>query len=85
MNPDIGNALFFLAGAGLMAYDCLTLYRHKQLRGLFWPSRAFWISWEIWTVYYYIALNQPWSFAASFVYLLFNITWAIMAWHYRKN
>lgn len=72
-------------GAALLWYDVRVVYLHKQIRGVWWPARSFFMFWGLWNILYYPSLDQWWSFWAGVALVSANLAWCILAWGYRKN
>lgn len=88
MTPEIAdalNAIFELGGACLLWYDVIVVYRHKQIRGVWWPARAWFLAWGVWNLLYYPSLDQWLSFTAGLFIVAANLVWCVLAHRYRKN
>ncbi len=79
------NGSFEALGAVLLWYDVRVVYLHKQIRGVWWPARSFFMFWGFWNILYYPSLDQWWSFWAGVALVSANLVWCILAWGYRKN
>lgn len=79
MNPDIANAAIELFGAGFTWRNAYQLYKERSLSGVYWPSTLFFTLWGAWNIFYYTALNQPFSFYAGILLTSGNAAWVILA------
>ena len=84
MNDTI-NALFEIVGAVMVARNCLTLYRHKAVRGISILSTAFFTGWGLWNIYYYPSLGQLLSSLAAVALTFFNLIWEFQMIYYRSK
>jgi hypothetical protein len=84
VSPDLFNGIFEAGGAVLLWLDVQRLHRDKMLRGVYWPVRVFFASWGFWNIYYYHAIQQPFSFWAGLGVVAANTVWCLLAWKYRK-
>jgi hypothetical protein len=80
--PDLVNAVFELGGAIISWINVIALWRHKQVRGVFWPLSFFWTAWGLWNLYYYAALNQRLSWVAGCVLTSASVAWFVLATYY---
>ena len=62
MNADLVNGLIEAVSGLFLLNNCRVLYAHKQARGVSMLSVGFFTLWGFWNLYYYPALNQPFSF-----------------------
>ena len=85
MLPDHINGLFEFTGAYFTWRNAYTLYRDKQIKGVYWPTTAFFSAWGIWNLFYYPALNQMWSFFGGIVLVIGNIAWLLLLMCYLKK
>lgn len=79
MWPDLINASVELGGAYFTWRNYLELRRARELRGVYWPTMAFFTAWGIWNLVYYPALGQWYSFAAGIVLAAGNLAWVLLA------
>lgn len=85
MSPvDLINAAFEGVGACLTALDVLRIRKDKQVKGVHWPTRAFWTVWGIWNIWYYSAVGHPFSFWAGAALAAVNGIWTAHAAWYSK-
>lgn len=83
MSIDLVNGLFEAGGAVLLWLDVARLARDRQLRGVYWPVRAFFLLWGVWNLWYYPASGQLWSYYAGLGVVAANAVWCGLAWRYR--
>jgi hypothetical protein len=81
---DVVNGTFELCGAVFMSRDAYKLYGDKQIKGVHWFSRFFFLSWGLWNVRYYPGLDQWVSFCGGIALALANVAWCSLALKYRK-
>lgn len=77
--PDLINGLFELAGAGFTWRNAVQLLRDRELRGVYWPTSAFFSTWGVWNLAYYPALGQWLSFAGGVLLVSGNLAWVALA------
>jgi hypothetical protein len=82
--PDIINGCFEAFGAVAAFINIVTLYKHKTVKGTYWPSSFFWATWGIWNVYFYWHLAQWFSLVAGACLAIMTAIWLIMAIYYIK-
>lgn len=85
MNFDLINGAFELLGAILTWRNALQLKRDRELRGVYWPTTAFFAAWGIWNLIYYPALGQWASFAGGVLLVAGNVAWVVMALRLRLD
>lgn len=85
MSPDLINGLFELAGAALQWVNVAKLARDREVKGVYWPITAFHVSWGVWNMYFYSAVNAPMSVVGAAVLLLANVAWVWLALKYRRT
>ena len=73
--PDIINGCFESIGGILGWHNVLTLYRHKQVRGISLQSVSFFTAWGWWNIYFYSHLNQWVSWCGGLVLASANLVW----------
>jgi hypothetical protein len=82
---DLINGTIELIGALLIAYNCLLLYKHKEVQGVSVMTTAFFSAWGVWNLYFYPS-NQLWfSFGGGVCLATANLTWVGMAIYYSKK
>lgn len=81
---DLINGTFEFCGAVFMSRDAYKLYRDKQIRGVHWMSRFFFLSWGFWNIRYYPGLGQWLSFSGGIALATANLIWCLLALKYRK-
>lgn len=84
MSNDLINGGFELVGAVMVWLSVLALYRQKEVRGVFWPSWAFFAAWGMWNLHYYPSLEQMVSFYAGLLLVSGNVAWVVLALYYRR-
>ena len=83
MNPDIANGLFELVGAYFSWMNTYTLWKERELKGVYWPTTAFFTLWGLWNLYYYPALGHWWSFYAGVLLVSGSAAWVALAIRFR--
>ena len=78
-SPDIINGLFELVGAAFTWRNALQLRTDGEIRGVYWPTSAFFAAWGLWNLIYYPSLGQWASFAGGVVLVSGNVAWVVMA------
>lgn len=79
---DYINGTYELLGGFFLLYNCLVLYRQKQVRGISVLATVFFTSWGIWNLYYYPSLNQWVSFTGGCLIVIANTIWVSMMIYY---
>ena len=82
---DIINGLFETLGAFFTWRNALALYRDKMVRGVYWPTTAFFSAWGLWNLIYYPNLNQWISFTGGAMLVIGNVLWVILYFVYRRE
>lgn len=83
--PDFINGTYECFGGAFLAYNCIRLYKDKDIKGISILTAAFFASWGIWNLFYYPYLNQWLSFSGGIFVVIANITWVIMAVYYKRK
>lgn len=83
--PDIINASFEAFGAVAAFFNILTLYKHRTVKGTFWPSSFFWALWGFWNVYFYWHLHQWFSLFAGASLAIMTSIWLAMAIYFLRK
>lgn len=79
MWPDLINGSFELVGAYFTWRNFQELRQARQLRGVYWPTTAFFSAWGIWNLVYYPALGQWASFVGGVLLVAGNVAWVVLA------
>ncbi len=79
MWPDLINASVELGGAYFTWRNYLELRRAREVRGVYWPTMAFFTAWGAWNLIYYPAIGQWYSFVAGIVLAAGNLAWVALA------
>jgi len=79
MHQDIINAAFELVGAFIVWMNVWKLYQDSEIKGIYWPTFAFFAAWGLWNLYYYPSLGQWLSFGAGVLLVSGNIAWIAVA------
>lgn len=84
---DIINGSIEFVGAFFVWMNVVKLWRDRQIRGVYWPTTAFFAVWGGWNLYYYPSLQQWFSFFGGMFIALGNLTWILLLiWvSWRKN
>jgi hypothetical protein len=85
MIPDIVNGAFETCGAVASVPDIHRLRRDKNIRGVYWPTRIFFLVWGFWNLFYYPSLSQWYSFSGGVALTIANTIWCYLAFRYRQN
>lgn len=84
--PDTVNGVYEILGGVALAWNCITTYRDKEIKGISVASMIFFTSWGYWNLYYYPHLNQWVSTVGAAILVFFNTIWVGQAIYYtRKN
>lgn len=76
---DLINGAIQLIGAGFTWRSALQLHRDRCIRGVYWPSTAFFTLWGGWNLVYYPHLQQWASLAGGVLLVTGNFAWCIGA------
>lgn len=85
MSPDLINGLFEFGGAIALVIDVMYLVRDKQIKGVYWPGKLFFLSWGVWNLYFYGYYDHVWSWAGGIAICLVNAVWCYYAWKYTRE
>lgn len=77
--PDLINGSFELVGAVFTWRNYVQLRRDRVLRGVYWPTAAFFAAWGLWNLVYYPALGQWASFLGGMLLVSGNVAWVVLA------
>ena len=76
---DLVNGGFEMAGAVLTWRNYVELKRAREIRGVYWPTQAFFAAWGLWNLAYYPMLGQWASFAGGVLLVAGNAAWVGLA------
>lgn len=85
MSPDLVNGLFEIAGAVIIARQCVHVMVDKRVEGVRWSLPAFFWLWGLWNLFYYPGLGQTWSFFGAVLVFLTHSAYAVLLWRYRRR
>lgn len=85
MNIDLINGGVGIAGSLFIIRSIFLLYKHKQVRGIFWPIAIFFSAASTWSGYFFYRLDMVYSFWGNVAYAVTNLTWLTLAVIYRRN
>lgn len=83
--PDLINGTFELFGAALTWRNYVELRRAREIRGVYWPTQAFFAAWGLWNLAYYPMLGQWASFVGGVLLVAGNAAWVVLAVRVRVN
>lgn len=84
MSPDLINGLFEFAGSIALSMDIRQLIKDKEIKGVYWPAKIFFMSWGLWNIYFYGYYDHVWSFFGGLVMTACNAVWIYYAWKYTR-
>lgn len=84
-SPDLINGAFELWGGVMLWVNVKALWRDKRVLGISISTPAFFFVWGLWNLFYYPHLEQWASLVGAVFIVSANITWVMLALHYRKN
>jgi len=79
---DTINGIYEMTGSIAVAWNCVTTYRDKEIKGISLGSMIFFTSWGFWNLYYYPSLHQWISTLGAASMVLFNTIWLFQAIYY---
>lgn len=86
MNPDLINGLLESIGAVLISLDVRRIHIDREVKGIYWPSRIFFLAWGCWNLYFYPYYDHFWSFVGGIFMTLVNVMWlASVVYYLRKT
>lgn len=85
IDKDAVNGGFEVGGGFFMLNHCRVLHAHKSVRGVSMLSSLFFLTWGVWNLYYYPALNQPVSFYGALFITAASSIYIAMMLHYRRR
>ena len=84
-HADVINGLLeFVGGVALWA-NVRRLLIDREVKGVQWQSVSFFWAWAAWTIYWYPALGQWWSFVGACWMLAANTAWMGLLIYYSYN
>ncbi|MDQ8022214.1 MAG: hypothetical protein REI94_10260 [Moraxellaceae bacterium] len=75
---DLANAALECLGGLFILNHCRVLWMQQSVRGVSAISIAFFSAWGVWNLFYYPALDQFFSFAASLLVVLANAIYLVL-------
>ena len=81
---DFINALFNSVGAFFILLNALDINRRMDVAGHTYPSTVFFTIWSLYSVIFYIHLDQFWSFLVSVVMAIANVALLLLVFKHRK-
>lgn len=85
MNIDLINGVVGAIGAGFVFRSIISLWKHKQVRGIYWPVAIFFSAASSWSIYLFYKMDFIYSMWGNIGYAACNLIWLSMAIFYRKN
>lgn len=85
MIPDLINGMFELFGAAFIILNIRQILRDKEVKGVYWPTMMFFMTWGYWNIFYYPSLGQWLSFAGGIAIAATNTVYVILLIHYSKK
>lgn len=83
---DVINGLFEIGIAGFILMSIRQIYKDKQIKGVYWPLHLHTTAWGIWNLYFYYAVNTPWSWWGGLFVVTVNLWYLSLILYYnRKN
>lgn len=79
MSIDITNSLFELVGTIFSWMNVWYIFKDREIKGVYWPSSFYMVSYGVWSLYYYIHLFQWYSLSIAIFHVLANTIWLIFA------
>lgn len=83
--PDTINGVFEFVGGLFAFYNCYTLFKDKQVKGISLTAASFFTIWAWWNMYYYRVLTQDCSFIAAIWMAIPSTIWITLAVYYKRN
>ncbi len=78
------NAAFNSVGAFFILLNALDINRRMDVAGHTYPSTVFFTVWSLYSVIFYIHLDQFWSFLVSVVMAIANVALLLLVFKHRK-
>lgn len=85
MNIDLINGIFGIVGSLFVYRSIYSLYKDKQVRGIYWPVAIFFSVAACWSIYLFDQMGFYYSTICYIAYALGNVIWLSMAIRYRRN
>jgi hypothetical protein len=76
---DLINGSFELVGAYFTWRNAYQLYVDRDIKGVYWPTTAFFSIWGIFNLFFYAAIFLPFSWYAAMVLTTGNLAWVTQA------
>jgi hypothetical protein len=83
MIQDYINGIFELVGGYFTWRNAYSLYKDKEIRGVYWPTTVFFSAWGFWNLFYYPSLEQWASFTGGILLVGGNICWLFLLLRYK--
>lgn len=74
MNDAINGSIEFIGGL-FVWMNILKLWRDRSVKGVYWPTTAFFAAWGYWNCIYYPSLRQWCSFFGGLFIAAGNTVW----------
>ena len=85
VTPDVVNAGFALAAAGVVWVNVYRVWIDRAVRGISFWAGCFFTAQDFWLVTYYGLLGQWWSVTAIASQVLAAVCWVGLAWRFRRD
>ena len=85
MKQDIVNGIFELGGALVSSLHVRRIVVDKSVSGVSWIAVLFFTAWGYWNVYYYPAIEQPFSGSCAVVLAMMNTVYLAMLIRYDRR
>ena len=82
---DFANAFFNWIGSLFVIVNARDIYIRKTVAGHTYPSTIFFTVWAIYSIVFYLHLDQFWSFASSVLMSVANIVLLCLVFTYRRT
>lgn len=81
---DFINGLIEFTGSLFLFWNCYSVWKDKDVKGVSVLSTAFFAIWGGWNIYFYPSLHQWYSFTGGLFIVTANILWISLMIKYRK-
>jgi hypothetical protein len=83
--PDAINGCFEFLASAFILMSARSVFRDKQVRGV-WPVHvAFFVAWGYWNIYYYFCIDQLFSWVAGLLVAVVNTVWCFGLFKYWRS
>ena len=84
MNVDLINGAFEFFGAYFTWKNTFVLYKEKVVKGVYWPTTAFFTVYGLWLLLYFYEIKHIYSLIGGMLIVSGNMLWVVLALKFRS-